>query len=80
MNEATLCGRAGLAALLGVSESNTRLMEKRAEIAAVMRVGGRPLFSVADALILKAKRTAEQATGRGNGRAVSAPTNTAAAA
>lgn len=53
-----LASRAGLARILGVSESGARFIEARGEIAPVAVVSGRPLFSVADAEALRAKRDA----------------------
>jgi hypothetical protein len=74
MSDPRLCGRAGLARILDVSEGTARNVELAGEIAPEMVVGGRPLFSVEKALALAAKRHAERAAGR----ARRAPANAAA--
>ena len=48
-----LCGRAGLARILEVSESTARHLERRGLIRPVMRVGKRALFAVQDAQTLR---------------------------
>lgn len=60
MTEPVLCGRAGLARILDCAERTTRGLEAAGEIAPEMIVGGRPLFSVAKALALKARRDAKR--------------------
>ena len=60
MSEPTLCGRAGLARILDVSERTARNFEDAGEIAPEMVVAGRPLFAVAKAEALRAKREAQR--------------------
>jgi hypothetical protein len=55
-------GRSGLARILGVSETSTRNFETRQEIRPKAIVDGRPLYAVADAVALKAKRDAARET------------------
>jgi DNA-binding transcriptional MerR regulator len=54
-----VCGRAKLAHILDVSESQTRNFEKVGLIARVATLGGRPLFSIEQARALRAKREAK---------------------
>jgi hypothetical protein len=56
--EPEVVGRAGLARILECSESTTRNLEARKEIAPEIVVGGRPLYSAAKARALKASRDA----------------------
>ena len=56
MTEPTLCGRAGLARILDVSERTARNLQLAGEIEPEMVVGGRPLFLVAKARALREKR------------------------
>jgi len=51
--EMKLCGRAGLARILMKSESTTRNLQAAGKIRPEMVVGGRPLFSVEKALLLR---------------------------
>jgi hypothetical protein len=60
MSEPTLCGRAGLARILDVSERTARNVEDAGDIEPEMVVGGRPLFSVAKAHALRERREAER--------------------
>jgi hypothetical protein len=56
-----VCGRTGLAQILGVSESQTRNFEKAGLIARVAVIGSRPLFSIEQAKELRARREAKAA-------------------
>lgn len=58
MNE--YVGRVGLARLLECSEGTTRNLEQRGAIAPEMVIGGRPIYSVAKAMALKAQRDAKR--------------------
>lgn len=57
-------GRSGLAAILGVSEVTARALQAAGEIAPAMTIGSRPVFRVADAKALRAKRDARRTTPR----------------
>ncbi len=61
MLEIDLVGRAGLAAILGISEAQSRTLQLQGEITPAARVGQRDLFNVADAVALRAKRDARRA-------------------
>jgi hypothetical protein len=59
MSKAPLCGRRGLAQILGVSETQTKNLEAAGLIEPEMVIDGRyPLFSVAKAHALREKREA----------------------
>lgn len=63
-----LTSRKGLAQILNVTDRAALYIERRGEIAPVAVIDGRPLFSVAQAEALKAKRDAAhraRAAGRG---------------
>jgi hypothetical protein len=60
MSEPVFVGRAGLARILDCAERTTRGLQAAGEIAPEMIVGGRPLFSVAKARKLKARRDAKR--------------------
>ena len=61
MSKAPLCGRRGLAQILGVSETQTKNIEAAGLIAPEMVVDGRPLFAVQKAHTLREKREAARA-------------------
>ena len=65
LNPPELCGRVGLARILNVAEGTTRAIERRGEIAPVMRIGGRPLYLVSDAEALRAAREGHRQDGDG---------------
>jgi hypothetical protein len=54
MNELT--GRAGLARILGQSESTTRNLQRRGLVLPECVIDGRPMFSIAAAMQLKEQR------------------------
>ena len=61
MPKVPLCGRRGLAQILGVSESQTKNLEAAGLIAPEMVVDGRPMFAVPKAHTLREKREAARA-------------------
>lgn len=61
MAKASLCGRRGLAQILGVSEKQTQNLEAAGLITPETVVDGRPLFAVQKARALRVKREAARA-------------------
>jgi DNA-binding transcriptional MerR regulator len=64
MDAKQLIGRKGLAQLLSASESSTRNWQKRGLIRPAASIDGRDVFSVSDAVALKAYLEAQRGDGK----------------